>query len=224
MNNGCSAFTQVGSQVSGCPLTTSSHHLSRGVCIGTLLPVRRYTITLRTPSQPPIANASSTTGLSGISLPPRNWPSAVMTSVAPASMIRSCRLLAEKAAEHDRVSGSNARAGLHRNHDLDRHRHVDQDAVAFLDAVVLQRIRELADFLVQVAVGDLRDGAVVGLEDDRDLVGVAVGQIAIEAVVRGVQLTVGEPLVEGSVRLVEDLSEGLGPVDVLARQACPRIP
>ena len=53
-------------------------------------------MTLRTFSQPPMANASSTTGLSGISRPPRNWPSAVITSVAPASMMRSCRLFAEK--------------------------------------------------------------------------------------------------------------------------------
>ena len=43
-----------------------------------------------------MANASSTTGLSGISLPPRNCPSAVITAMAPASMMRSCRLLAEK--------------------------------------------------------------------------------------------------------------------------------
>ena len=47
-------------------------------------------------SQPPIANASSTTGLSGISRPPRNWPSAVITAIAPASMMRSWTDFAEK--------------------------------------------------------------------------------------------------------------------------------
>jgi hypothetical protein len=41
-------------------------------------------------------SASSTTGLSGISLPPRNCPSAVITATAPASMMRSCTLFAEK--------------------------------------------------------------------------------------------------------------------------------
>jgi hypothetical protein len=48
------------------------------------------------PSQPPIASASSTTGFSGISRPPRNCPSAVITATAPASTMRSCTLLAEK--------------------------------------------------------------------------------------------------------------------------------
>ncbi len=41
-------------------------------------------------------SASSTAGLSAISLPPRNWPSAVMTSLAPASAMRSFTLFAEK--------------------------------------------------------------------------------------------------------------------------------
>ena len=53
-------------------------------------------MTLRTFSQPPIAKASSTTGFRGISLPPRNCPSAMVTSVAPASTMRSCSDLAEK--------------------------------------------------------------------------------------------------------------------------------
>ena len=48
------------------------------------------------PSQPPIASASSTTGFSGISRPPRNCPSAVITATAPASTIRSWMLFAEK--------------------------------------------------------------------------------------------------------------------------------
>ena len=43
-----------------------------------------------------MAKASSTAGLSGMVLPPRTCSSAVMTSVAPTSMMRSCRLLAEK--------------------------------------------------------------------------------------------------------------------------------
>jgi hypothetical protein len=53
-------------------------------------------MTLRIASHPPMASASSTTGFSAISLPPRNCPSAVITATAPASMMRSCTLLAEK--------------------------------------------------------------------------------------------------------------------------------
>ena len=43
-----------------------------------------------------MASASSTTGFRGISFPPRNCPSAVITAIAPASMILSCTLFAEK--------------------------------------------------------------------------------------------------------------------------------
>ncbi|KAG0758725.1 hypothetical protein G6F22_019561 [Rhizopus arrhizus] len=53
-------------------------------------------MTLEMASQPPIAMASSTATFSGIVLPPRTCSSAVMTSDAPTSTMRSCRLLAEK--------------------------------------------------------------------------------------------------------------------------------
>ncbi len=72
MNSGCSAFTQVGSQVSGWFATASCHQTSLPACIGTADPVRLYTNTVLTPSHPPSASASSTTFFSGISRPPRN--------------------------------------------------------------------------------------------------------------------------------------------------------
>ena len=96
MNNGCSALTQVGSHTSDWPFTTSCSHTSRLVSQATLVPVRLYTTTLWMDSQPPSISASSTAGFNGISRPPRNCPSAVSTAVAPASIMRSCRLLAEK--------------------------------------------------------------------------------------------------------------------------------
>ncbi len=43
-----------------------------------------------------MAIASSHAGFNAISLPPRIWPSAVMSATAPASTMRSCTLLAEK--------------------------------------------------------------------------------------------------------------------------------
>src|SRR5262249_3781487 len=48
--------------------------------------------------------------------------------------------LRREAAEHYRVRRADARARLHRHHDLDRHRHVDEDAVARLDAARLERV------------------------------------------------------------------------------------
>ena len=69
----------------------------------------------------------------------------------------------------------------------------------------LQRVREAADLVVELLVGDRRDLAVVGLEDDRDLVGLR-REVPVEAVVRRVQLAVVEPLEERRVRLVERLA------------------
>ena len=128
--------------------------------------------------------------------------------------------LGGEAAEDHRVRGADARARLHRDHRLDRHRHVDQDALALLDAVRLERVGELADAVIELLVGDLGHLAVVGLEDDRDLVRLRL-EVPVEAVVGGVQLAVVEPLVERRVRLVEHLREGLGPQQVLAREPRP---
>ncbi|MGF6652451.1 hypothetical protein OKW34_003040 [Paraburkholderia youngii] len=74
---------------------------------------------------------------------------------------------------------------------------------------------------MQLPVRDGRHGAVVGLENDRDLVGVAVVQMAVQAVVRRVQQTVVEPFEERCVRFVEHLREGPVPAQMLAREPCP---
>ena len=65
-----------------------------------------------------------------------------------------------EAAEDDRMNRADARAGEHRVGGLRDHRHVDGDAVALLDAVRLQHVGEAADFVVQLAIGDvLGDGS-----------------------------------------------------------------
>jgi hypothetical protein len=73
---------------------------------------------------------------------------------------------------------------------------------------------------VQLPVADLGDLAVVRLEDDRDLFGLGL-EVPVEAVVRGVKLAVVEPAEERRLALVEDLAEGLGPQQRLAREAPP---
>ena len=69
-----------------------------------------------------------------------------------------------------------------------------RDAVALLDAEVAQRVGELADARMQLAVADaLRGrGRVVGFPDDGDLVA-ARGEVAVEAVDADVELAVGVP-------------------------------
>ena len=126
--------------------------------------------------------------------------------------------LGGKAAEHDRVRGADARACLHRDHALDRHRHVDDDAVALLDAEGLEPVGETADAMIEIAIGDARHRAVIGLEDDRDLFGVAVFQVAVEAVVRHIEFAVLEPFVERRVGFVERLRERLVPEQLGLRE------
>ncbi len=129
--------------------------------------------------------------------------------------------LRREAAEHHRVRRTDARAGLHRDHALDAHRHVDDDAVALLDAARLQCVGELAGLCQQRLVADLGDLAVVGLEDDGGLVAQALFDVAVQAVVGDVELAVLEPLEERRVALVEHLGERLLPADELAGLAGP---
>jgi hypothetical protein len=125
-----------------------------------------------------------------------------------------------QAAEHDRVDRADPRAPLHRDDRLDRHRQVDEHAVALADAELLQPVGELADPLIQLLVGDLRDRAVVRLEDDRGAVRLRQ-LVPVEAVVRRVEVAVLEPLVERGVGLVQHLRERLVPHEVVPRELRP---
>ena len=129
--------------------------------------------------------------------------------------------LRREAAEHDRMRRADAGAGLHRDNAFDRHRHVDHDPVAFLDAALLERIRAAAYALEQVLVRDVSDRAVVRFEDHRDPFTVAGFDVTVEAVVGRVQLAVFEPCVERCVRLVENLGEWLFPGHRLACETPP---
>ena len=115
---------------------------------------------------------------------------------------------------------ADARAGLHCHHGFDRHRHVNQYAVAFFDTATAQGICHRANALVQIAVAYFGQRTVIGFENDRDLVRLRL-QMAVEAVVGGVEFAVGKPFEKGRVRFIEYLHEGLLPQHVFAREACP---
>ena len=59
-------------------------------------------------------------------------------SFGVASSMRVASSVRGKAAEHHRMDGAEPRAGEHGDHRLRHHRHVDDDAVALADALVLQ--------------------------------------------------------------------------------------
>ncbi len=125
-----------------------------------------------------------------------------------------------EATEHHRVDRADARAGLHRDHGLRHHRHVDDHAVAPAHALRLERVGEATDVGMQFAVADLARVARLALEQDRGAVAV-LGEVHVEAVERDVQPAVGEPAVVRRLRVVEPHGEHLLPVDLGTRQLAP---
>ena len=129
--------------------------------------------------------------------------------------------LGRKPAEHHAVGDADARAGLHRDDAFQRHRHVDQHAVALADALGLERVGELAHACEQFTVGGLGDLAVVRLEDHGGLVLDRRAHVFVQAIRTGVKFAVVEPFVERRIGLVQRAGEGLAPHHVGARQAAP---
>ena len=132
--------------------------------------------------------------------------------------------LGREAAEHDVVRRADPRAREHRDDDLGDHRQVDPDDVALLDAEVLQRVGEPLDVAEQIGVGDVALLALLAAPVERDAVAAAGLDVAVQAVVGGVQLAAGEPLVERRVGVVEDLGRLLEPVQLLGLLDPPALP
>ncbi len=122
--------------------------------------------------------------------------------------------LGAEAAEDDRVDGADAGAGQHGDDGLRHHRHVDGDAVALLDAEALQGVGEQVDLAVEVPVGEHAPVAGLALPDDGGLVALAGLDVAVAAVVAGVDLAADEPPGVRRVPL-QRLLPGLEPVQPL---------
>ena len=89
-----------------------------------------------------------------------------------------------EAAEDDRVRRADPGTGQHGDRQLGDHRHVDRDAVAGLDAELLQHVGELADFAMQLLIGQHAGVARLAFPDDRRLVLPPRREVPVEAVVR----------------------------------------
>ncbi len=118
-----------------------------------------------------------------------------------------------ESAENHGMDRADPRAGQHGDEQLGNHGHVDGYAVAGVHAERFQRVRELADALVEFGVGELKRGAVLGFPKERGLIGVFF-EMAVEAVVGDVELAAGEPF---GVREVpfEDAVRRLEPIEHL---------
>ncbi len=109
--------------------------------------------------------------------------------------------LGREAAEHHRMDRADPRAGEHGDRCLRDHRHVDGDPLAAGATQRLQRIGHAADFLMQLAVGELALLLrIVAFPDDRDHIAVLV-EMPVEAVGRYVERTVGKPF-DAEVRFI----------------------
>ena len=110
-----------------------------------------------------------------------------------------------EAAEHLAVDDSEPCAGEHRHREVGDHRQVEGDPVTCLQlAEVAQQGRELVDPPVELLVGDhlRRRGLRLGHPDQGRLVPVG-GQVAVDAVVAGVQPATDEPLPEWWIAGIE---------------------
>ena len=158
------------------------------------------------------ATAASTFGLSIDGAPRRNPPSAVITTLHSASLMRS---MSESGLKPPNTTewGAPMRAQASiATGQLGDHRHVDADAVALGHAEPLQHVGEPLHVGEEVGVGDRAGVARLALPVVRDLVAAAGGDVAVDGVVADVELAADEPLGEGQVPL-EDRVPLLVPVE-----------
>ncbi|BEK84537.1 hypothetical protein NSK11_contig00092-0024 [Nocardia seriolae] len=108
-----------------------------------------------------------------------------------------------------------AGAGEHGHDGLGDHGHVDGDAVTGHQAQTGQVVGGARDLGQQFGIGDGAGIARLALPMDGDLLAAPVQHVPVHTVVGDIQLAVREPLGEGRVTPVQDLGEGLMPVQPL---------
>ena len=137
--------------------------------------------------------------------------------LAPLSFDAVLDALAAEAAEDHAMHRADARAGEHGDRRLRNHRHVNEDAVAFLAAIALQHIGKQADFAVKLLVGEDAPFAGFAFPDDGGLVAARTGEMPIEAVFADVELAADKPLGERQ-------ASNRGPLSISCARAGPRPP
>ena len=106
--------------------------------------------------------------------------------------------LAAESAENDGMHDAQARAGQHGDGQLGNHGHVNGDAVAgFQSRKVTQKSRGFVHAPVQLLIGDGRGGFTLGLRNKNERGFVLIfGEMAVHAVVAGVELAADKPFPE----------------------------
>ncbi len=116
---------------------------------------------------------------------------------------------------------TDAGAGQHGIGRLRNHRHVDGDAVTFLDAMFFHDVRQAANLVVELVIRDLLvDVRIIAFPDDGGPLTMSF-QVTVDAVVGNIGQAVFKPL-DGDLTLeggILDLCVGLEPVNALAMLA-----
>ncbi len=132
------------------------------------------------------------------------------------------QFLWREAAEHHRMDGADPRAGEHGHHGLRHHRHIDDDAVALGDAKIRHHAGQRLHFVQKLGVGEFGDAAGERrIVDQRELIGAATFDMAIERVVAGVDDRAGKPAAIQALGGIENFLGRFDPVD-LARRLTPK--
>ena len=121
-----------------------------------------------------------------------------------------------EAAEYHVVRRTDPGAGQHGHHDLGNHRQVDAHHVALGDTMRFQRVREALNVRQDTGVRQRPLFALFAEPVEGHPVSVTGRHVPVQAVVGGVERTVGEPGVEGRVGVVEHRLERGLPVQPVA--------
>ena len=168
----------------------------------------------------PSASALSVAAFNSTMLPPRWPPSAVMTTLAPASSMRSLSDSAENPPNTTEwIAPMRAHACIAITASRNE-RHVDDDAIAALHALRLERVGKRAHLSVQLAIAQAPRVSRLAFEDDRRLVATII-EMHVETIERDVELPIGEPAIVGGAGLIQSHRERLVPRQFLSRQIRP---
>src|SRR5207244_7232903 len=97
---------------------------------------------------------------------------------------------------------------------LRHHGHVNDDPVALDEPASGKHAGEAGDLVVQLSIGEAQFGfGYRTIVDEREAIAIPRGDVAVEAIVAGVELPAGEPPIERRVGAVEHFFPGFDPVN-----------
>ena len=128
-----------------------------------------------------------------------------------------------EATEYNRMDHAQPDACLHGHHRLDRHRQINNGTIALFIAQRFQAVGKLTYPIVEFTIGNSQHLAVVGFKNNGGFIFGWRSQMAVKAISRHIQLTVGKPFIERRLRLIEHLREGGGPIKMFFGQTPPKL-